>query len=534
MNNPPDRLNPFDSENPDAQRLRERYFSLLQEVLTNRIYEDPPRQPFGLQDYDPATRAGGRDWPATAHTMIGLKRLANVRDLVERILRERVPGDLLEAGVWRGGACIFMRAILKAYDVTGRRVWVADSFQGLPEPDPGKYPADAGQDFHRYTELAVSLEQVRGNFDKYGLLDDQVAFLQGWFKDTLPGAPIDRLALLRIDGDLYESTSDALRGLYDRVSPGGFVIIDDYHAVEPCRKATDEFRAERGVTDPLEEIDGVGVFWRKTGRAEPVTRGRVPYVSPGPVWKTDTLFRTGGVDFRLTYEISELHAAQSTEDSFVLGKSRQMVEDVLALARQRPIARVLDLGIFKGGSVALYDQVFSPKKLVAIDLLQEPVTALAGYIMARGRAKAVKPYYGINQADPVALGRILATEFPARDIDLIVDDASHFYEETRAAFSITFPYLKPGGLYIIEDWAWAHWAGDFWQKKNPYFGKKRALSNLLIELFMLAASRTDLIQEIVVTCGAITVKRGTGVLPPGNFDIGKHYLLRGKHFEAAL
>lgn len=253
-------LNPFARKDREAQRLRAQYLSLLQEVLTNRIYEDPPQQPFGPHNYDPTVRESGLDWPSTAHTMIGVKRLANLRELVERVLLEKVPGDLLEAGVWRGGACIFMRAILKAYGETGRHVWAADSFQGLPEPDPAKYPADAGQVFHRYKELAVSLEQVRDNFAKYGLLDDQVGFLRGWFKDTLPNAPIERLALLRIDGDLYESISDALRGLYDRVSQGGFVVIDDYHAVEPCRKATDEFRAERGITDAIEEIDGVGVF----------------------------------------------------------------------------------------------------------------------------------------------------------------------------------------------------------------------------------------------------------------------------------
>jgi hypothetical protein len=240
------------------------------------------------------------------------------------------------------------------------------------------------------------------------------------------------------------------------------------------------------------------------------------------------------VDFRLCCDVDELTTAQPTDNSFVLGKCRPMVEEMLALARQRPVSRILDMGIYKGGSVALYDLIFSPKCLVAIDLLQEPVAALAGYIKARGRAWAVKPYYGINQADPAAFGRILTANFPARDIDLIVDNASHFYEETRAAFNISFPYLKPGGLYVIEDWAWAHWAGDFWQKDNPYFSNKRSLSNLLIELFMLAASRPDLIREIVVTWGIITVKRGTGVLPPGPFDIGEHYLLRGKRFEASL
>ncbi len=241
-----------------------------------------------------------------------------------------------------------------------------------------------------------------------------------------------------------------------------------------------------------------------------------------------------GVDFRLICDINELHAAESTDDNFVLGKSRGMVEDMLALAKQRPVARILDMGIFKGGSVALYDSIFRPNKLVAIEFLDKPYTALAGYIHARGRGDAVLPYYGVNQADPKAMGRILATEFPAQDIDLIVDDASHLYEETRAAFNLAFPYLKAGGLYVIEDWAWAHWAGDFWQKNNPYFSDKRSMSNLLIEIFMLAASRPDLISDITVNHAVIKIKHGAGLLPREGFDIGEHYLLRGKHFEAAL
>ncbi len=148
-------------------------------------------------------RTGGRVWPFRAHTMIGLKRLEDFQYCVETAIKEGIPGDLIETGVWRGGACIFMRAILKAYGEESRTVWVADSFAGLPPPDAQNYPADAGDILHTHDVLAIPRETVARNFEAYDLLDDQVRFLQGWFKDTLPNAPIKQLAVMRLDGDLY-------------------------------------------------------------------------------------------------------------------------------------------------------------------------------------------------------------------------------------------------------------------------------------------------------------------------------------------
>lgn len=246
------------------RRVRNRYLQLMENCLTGSIYEDPPLKVLGSERFDAELREYGWDWPSKAHSMIGRKRMGNVRALAERVMFGGVPGDFIETGVWRGGACIFMRAILEAYGVTNRRVWLADSFEGLPPPDPAAYPADAGDTFHTYADLAVSIDDVKRNFEKYGLLDDQVVFLKGWFKDSLPDAPIGRLAILRMDGDMYESTMDALRHLYDKLSIRGFVIVDDYRVVDGCRAAVDEFRAARGINDAIVEIDGVGVYWQKT------------------------------------------------------------------------------------------------------------------------------------------------------------------------------------------------------------------------------------------------------------------------------
>ncbi|MGH3516220.1 MAG: TylF/MycF/NovP-related O-methyltransferase [Haloechinothrix sp.] len=214
--------------------------------------------------FDAAKREEGRDWPADAETMIGLRRLANVRSCVETVLADSVPGDLIETGAWRGGSTIYMRAVLAAHEVSDRVVWVADSFQGLPKPDAERYPEDAGDQHYTMDELAISQEQVRENFRRYNLLDDQVRFLPGWFEDTLPEAPIERLAVLRLDGDMYGSTMVALDSLYDKVSPGGFVIVDDFGAVPACARAIEDFRTRRGITDPIEKIDWTGVYWRKS------------------------------------------------------------------------------------------------------------------------------------------------------------------------------------------------------------------------------------------------------------------------------
>jgi O-methyltransferase len=199
-----------------------------------------------------------------SHTMVGRKRLDNIESCLAMVKRDNVPGDVAETGAWRGGASIFMKGCLAAWEMQHRIVWVADSFEGLPVPS---MPEDAGHDFSvtKVPILAVSLEEVQENFRRYHLLDDNVKFLKGWFRDTLHVAPIRQLALLRLDGDLYESTMDALQALYEKVSPGGFVIVDDFNDFAPCRRAVLEFRERHGIKDPIVTIDWTGAFWRKSG-----------------------------------------------------------------------------------------------------------------------------------------------------------------------------------------------------------------------------------------------------------------------------
>lgn len=213
-------------------------------------------------DYD--TRAEGKGWPINGQTMIGLKRLENIHQCLKDVIENDVPGDFIETGVWRGGACIFARAIQKVYGGEDRNVWVADSFQGLPKPNVEEYPDDEGDDLWSIEQLRVTMEDVKANFRKYDMLDENVKFLKGWFKDTLPDAPIDKLAVMRLDGDMYESTMDALKALYPKLSVGGYCIIDDFGAIPQCEKAVHDYRKEHGITGEIVEIDWSGRYWRKS------------------------------------------------------------------------------------------------------------------------------------------------------------------------------------------------------------------------------------------------------------------------------
>jgi len=249
--------------------LSDLYLDLLKYVLTDTIYSTEP----DLVNSSPSrfmTDFIKHYIQGRAISMLPLVRFENLKMCVEDVLRRNVPGDMIETGVWRGGAVIFMRAALKAHGITDRVVWAADSFEGLPEPDAEQFPAEA-KAYHGVVQtqimnhLAVGLDEVRQNFAKFHLLDDQVRFLKGWFKDTLPQAPIKQLSILRLDGDHYESTMDALTALYHRLAPGGYAIIDDYgeETLTYCKQAVEEFRSAQHVDEPLIRVDPSCYYWQR-------------------------------------------------------------------------------------------------------------------------------------------------------------------------------------------------------------------------------------------------------------------------------
>lgn len=209
---------------------------------------------------DAKARELGNDWPSLmGFTMVGHRRLDNVEACIEDVLKNNIEGDFIETGAWRGGVTMYMRAILKAHGITDRIVWVADSFEGLPVPAS----EEDGWDLSKVQMLKVSLEQVKENFKKLGLLDDQVRFLKGWFCDTLPGAPFDKLAILRLDGDMYSSTMDSLKNLYPKLSRGGYVIVDDYYSWSSCNKAVSDYLGMNGLTPEILRIDDHAAYWKR-------------------------------------------------------------------------------------------------------------------------------------------------------------------------------------------------------------------------------------------------------------------------------
>jgi len=281
----------------DAERQRGRYLHLLKRTLTNLIYPENALRITRLESgsfsddrkarttemvqvrytdaeaYETCVRGLRLGSPALSsrsfpRTLIGLAGLDNIEFCAEQIFADGIAGDFLEAGVWQGGASMMMRALQLAHRQEHRRVWLADTFDGLPintaEPDV-RYGVDFSKS--NYPVLVAPLRNVTDNFRDLGLLDENVRFLQGLFADTLPSADIGPLALLRLDADLYSSTMDALNGLYHRVSPGGFVIVDDYGLLPGCREAIDEFREAHGITDPMQWVNLSCVFWRKSEAA---------------------------------------------------------------------------------------------------------------------------------------------------------------------------------------------------------------------------------------------------------------------------
>ena len=240
------------------------YIELLKQCLLDNIYGSvvigPPSVHNIGQVATEEQTTNGTVWPSRAHTMIGKKRLINIEECFKAIMEKQIPGDLIETGVWRGGACIFMAGLNKFYK-ENRTIYVADSFEGLPPPDE-KYPKDEGQTFHTIECLSVGLDEVKDNFKRYDLLDENVKFIKGFFEHSLKNTHIKQLALLRLDGDLYSSTIQVLEQLYDNVSVGGYIIIDDY-SLSTCVNAVDDFRRERNITSELKVVDWTGRYWVK-------------------------------------------------------------------------------------------------------------------------------------------------------------------------------------------------------------------------------------------------------------------------------
>jgi O-methyltransferase len=261
---------------PDTETMRRAYLDLLKLCLCDLACTTSVSVgslPGGgtasrvLRNDQLRLRAAGLDWPLQGLTMTGLPRLDDLQRCVENVVGDGVEGDLIEAGAWRGGASMLMRAALDSLGASGRTVFVADSFRGFPKGQE----QDEHTDLSGFDFLAVPLDEVRASFARLGL-DQGVRFVEGFFEDTLPGLADGRWAIVRLDGDTYGATWTALQSLYPGLAVGGHLIVDDYGAIEECRRAVDEFRAHNGIDEPLEEVDWTCVRWRRESDAEIAAR----------------------------------------------------------------------------------------------------------------------------------------------------------------------------------------------------------------------------------------------------------------------
>lgn len=192
-------------------------------------------------------------------SLIGEDGLDNIRDLLEKVKENHVSGAFVEAGIWRGGACIYARAVMDYFKIL-EPVYGCDSFVGLPPP---KWEQDEGDQHYLMKELIVSQRTVEENI-RYFVLEGNIELVPGFFKETMPQLKnrLRKISILRVDGDMYQSTTEVLENLYDKVSVGGFVICDDY-ALAGARMAIDDFREKYSIKNPLIKVNNTIHYWQK-------------------------------------------------------------------------------------------------------------------------------------------------------------------------------------------------------------------------------------------------------------------------------
>ena len=248
---------------------RNNYLNLLMKMLTGELL-DPDygicrRDKFvngdcvlgNLVPYNSTLRARGRDWPAFGLTMIGTARMIQFKDAIISVIKNNIKGDIAELGVWRGGACIWARKILDVYHENKRIVHVFDAFETIP-----------GYNESYMNYLAVSQEKVMSNFKKFDADVNPVKFHKGLFKDTLPhfvkeNPDVKSIAVLRIDGNFYDSYQDAMYYLYPLVPKGGIIIFDDVFTHKPVMKFWNDFKHDYSLNEELQKIDSDAAWFEK-------------------------------------------------------------------------------------------------------------------------------------------------------------------------------------------------------------------------------------------------------------------------------
>lgn len=243
-------------------------------------------------------------------------------------------------------------------------------------------------------------------------------------------------------------------------------------------------------------------------------------------WKSDDELVVGTTPFHLAVD-PNTWTPSLRPDCFLLLKTGRMIESFISHVPDR-VENIVDLGIFKGGSVALWSELFDPQRIVGIELASRRAKVLDRFVSLHSLENVVKLYYGTDQGDRSALLQIMRQEFGDQLLDLVVDDGSHLYAPTKASLNVLLPCLRPGGVYVIEDWGWAHWPGEQYQgPASPYASEHTPLSKLVLELVMVAASRPGLISEMTIRNCQVFLTKGDEKVPAEGFDISRSFISTG-------
>lgn len=444
----------------DSSRLRVRIGELLRplalDVPLGRLYDAAPslRELSRPCDY---RRAVGlwRHLRAGGYTLIGSRRARALQHAARVCERERVPGDLVDCGCFNGGSSVMMST-----GAPSRDVWAFDSFEGLPqagERDPDRARGWTGQ-------LVASEAKLREAFERFAR-PERLRVVKGWFEDTLPRTSprIDRVAILHADGDWYESVRLTLESFEPKVSPGGFVVIDDYGAWEGARDATDEYRAERGIDAKLVEIDHTSAYWRKQSEppqpqavgsadcarigfrerpfqrkqpARPAAQRPFQRKQPThePLYREDLGWRSSTVAgaLRLRPAIAQVTAAEG-----------RLLERYAAGARS-----ILEIGIAEGGSAWHLRRALDPAGTIT---LIDTYPTVLGMNMSRAIASRLVESVDRGRAEWLRMRSDEAARGWSRPIDFLFIDGDHAYESVRRDFEHWSPHLTPTGVLAFHD-----------------------------------------------------------------------------------
>jgi SAM-dependent methyltransferase len=242
-------------------------------------------------------------------------------------------------------------------------------------------------------------------------------------------------------------------------------------------------------------------------------------------WTSEREAILGDVAFRLP-DLDRAGEGPSSADSFALLKDRSIVRAYVDYLRERPgleAANVFEIGLWDGGSIALWHEILQPRTHVGVDLEDRRTTYFERYAAAPQRRDRIRTYWDVDQSDKRRLARIVAENFEA-PLDLVLDDGSHLYRQTRAAMEVLLPLLRPGGLYVVEDWAWAHWGPEYRLHASP---ERASLTRLVAELAGIVGSDQEIVGALDVRRPFFVIERGHGEVDDLDLDRLRRWRGRG-------